>query len=236
MMNDFTVASTKETNLFMQQYCRSEKSRLSIIKHFAVETEVYEVLAPGQQVYSWINGGKLIGDTVIAFLVKDLYNLKIYYPVFPESIGKQLLKAWGMPLPPKWSIYAYDNKQLYMEKADEFNQEMRRLLLYGRLFISLQQRGFCPMPYSFKEIYLQLNKFSNDSVDVSVVRMVNAVLREYLHVKGRFMNCNNLQDFIAYLHKNILYCHLSTQIFPDCGSYWRKRMNNAIFRRVHGNL
>lgn len=202
MMNDFTVAATKETNLFMQQYCRSEKSRLSIIKYFAVEPEVYEVLAPGQQVYSWINGGKLIGDTVIAFQMKDLYNLKIYYPVFPENIGKQLLKAWRMPLPPKWSIYAADYKKLYTkaEAADPLNQEMRRLLLYGRLFISLQQRGFCPMPYSFKEIYLQLNKFSNDSVDVSVVRMVNAVLREYLHMKSRFMNCNNLQDFIAYLH------------------------------------
>lgn len=200
MMNDFTMASVKEINLFMQRYCRNEGTRLQIGKYFKVDVEVYEDLAPGQQVYSWINGGKLIGGTVIAFQVKDIQNLNLYYPVFPEAIGKQLLKAWGMPLPHKWSIYADDNKWLYTETADELNQEMRRLLLYGRLFISLQQRGFCPMPYSFKEIYLQLSKFSNDSVDVSVVRMVNAVLREYLHMKGRFMNCNNLQDFIVYLH------------------------------------
>lgn len=200
MMNDFTVASPKEINMFMQQYCRNTKSRLSIIKYFAVEPEIYEVLAPGQQVYSWINGGKLIKDTVIAFQIKDLHNLKIYYPVFPESMGRQLLKAWRMPLPPKWSVYVDDNEKLFTEAVDPLNQEMRRLLLYGRLFISLQKRGFCPMPYSFKEIYFQLNQFYNASVDVSVVRMVNAVLREYLHMKGGFVNCNNLQDFIVYLH------------------------------------
>lgn len=200
MMNDFTVASPKETNIFMQQYCRSEKSRLSIIKYFAVETEVYEVLAPGQQIYSWINGGRLISDTVIAFRIKDLYGMKIYYPVFPENMGKQLLKAWRMPLPPKWSIYTMDNKWLRDGNADSLNKEMRRLLIYGRLFISMQRRGFCPMPYSFKEVYLQLSEFSNASVDVSVVRMINNVLREYLHMEGRFMNCTNLQDFIAYLH------------------------------------
>lgn len=200
MMNDFTIASVKETNLFMQQYCRNEEARLQIAKYFKADVEVYEALAPGQQVYSWLNGGKLINGTVIAFQVKDLDKLKLYYPVFPEAIGKQLLKAWRKPLPPKWSIYADDNKRLHTGAADELNKEMRRLLLYGRLFISLQRRGFCPMPYSFKEIYIQLSEFSNASVDASVVRMVNAVLREYLHMEGRFMNCSNLQDFIAYLH------------------------------------
>lgn len=93
-----------------------------------------------------------------------------------------------------------DNKWLRDGNTDSLNKEMRRLLIYGRLFISMQRRGFCPMPYSFKEVYLQLSEFSNVSVDVSVVRMINNVLREYLHMEGRFMNCTNLQDFIAYLH------------------------------------
>lgn len=202
MMNDFTVASAKEINLFMQRHCKNEKARLRIARYFKVEVEAYEVLAPGQQVYSWINGGKLIGNAVIAFRVKDMREMRLYYPVFPETIGKKLLKAWRLQVPPKWSIYAADNRWLHYGEEDRLNQELCRLLIYGRLFIGLQRQVYCPLPYSFKELYLQLHEFSDATVDISVVRMVNNVLREYLHKDSLFMNCSNLQDFIAYLHNS----------------------------------
>lgn len=199
MMNDFTMASAREINLFMRQYCRNEQTRLRIAKKFRVDTEVYEVLAPGQKVYSWINGGKLINGAVVAFQIKDMEGLKLYYPVFPEVIGKQLLKAWRLPAPPKWSIYQADSAWLYDTDADGLNKEMRKLLIYGRLFISMQQQVFCPLPYSFKEIYNQLSESSDISIDASVIKMVNNVLREYMRLGKTFTNCRNLQDFIIYM-------------------------------------
>lgn len=200
MMNDFTLASDRENNLFRQRYCRNEQTRLSIAKYFKVDVEGYEALAPGQQIYGWVNGGKLIGDAVIAFRAKDMREMKLYYPVFPEAVGKKLLRAWKLPTPPKWSVYAADNKPMLQSDADKLNKEMRRLLIYCRLFINSQQRVFCPMPYGFKEIYFQLTAFPGNSVDVSVVDMVNQVLCRHLQTEGAFTSCQNLQDFITYFH------------------------------------
>ncbi len=230
MIRDFTIASVRENNLFMQKYCRNEKARLSITKYFKVDVEGYEDLAPGQQIYGWLSGGKLIGDTVISFKVKDLREMKLYYPVFPEVVGKRLLITWDLPQPPKWSVYVENNKWAYGSEVNRLNKEMRSLLIYSRLFISLQQRVFSPMPYSFKEVYYQLNQFPNAAVDSSVVNMVNRVVSHTLKIQMNVLSYANLQDFIVYFQNRYKFLSLLDGDFSGLRKLLKQGEDTFIFK------
>ena len=230
MDDNFTIASARETNLFMHKYCVNEKARLSIAKYFTVDVEGYEDLAPGQQIYSWLNGGKLIGGTVIACKVKDLHEMKLYYPVFPELVGKRLLKTWKLPLPPKWSVYVDENKWFYESNVSQLNREMRSLLIYSRLLMSLQKRVFSPMPYSFKEVYFQLNEFPDAIVDRSIINMVNQVMSDLLTIEKSFMGYANLQDFIGYFHNKYKLLALLDADFSSLRQLLRQGEGTVIFR------
>ena len=195
--NYYSVATEREVNRFMQRYCKNESSRLRISKWFLVDAEVYEDLAPGQKVYSWICGGKLIGESIMTLKVKDFAHMKIYYPIFPADMGSKLLRSWKIAMPPKWSVFADSYRH---ENVEAINLEMRHLLVYARLFISMQRKSSCAMPYGFKEIYLQLHTFPDHTVDASVIMLVNNILGQYLHLDGNCINWENLQEFITYLH------------------------------------
>lgn len=208
MMNDFCLASEREKNLFKMQYCKNQQSRLSIPKHFRVEVDAYEDLAPGQTVYSWIGGGKKIRDAVITFKVRDMQRMLLYYPVFPSGMGRELLKGWDMPLPSKWSVYDEPYRSSLRQGAwrvtaepfvDRQNRQMRHLLIYARLFVVMQHACSYPMPYGFKEIYRQLVAYPEEGVDVSVIILVNNVISQYLALNDNILNCKHLQDFITYL-------------------------------------
>lgn len=56
------------------------------------------------------------------------------------------------------------------------------------------------MPYGFKEIAEQLHEYPEQAVDGDVVVLINKVISQYLFQDGAFLSCQNLHDFINYLH------------------------------------
>ena len=197
-MKDNFLDYVKEINLFMQRFCANAQARYDIIKYYDVFVHVYEEYAPGQKVYGWANMGKLIGDAGVTFKVKNKRNGHIMYPVFKPVMAKDMLKHWHWPMPPKLSVFAPAKNTPYTP-VDPVNQEMRNLLAYARLFISLQQRYSVPLPYAFEETFHQLHDFPEETIDGAVVVLINRVIRYHLNVEGTFMNCKHLQEFITYL-------------------------------------
>lgn len=198
-MNDYIMAFGKEVNLFITKFCKNQQLRLNIPRYFRVEVEAYEDLAPGQTVYSWMYGGRKLRDTAITFKVRDMTNLKLYYPIFSVATGKALLKNWQLSLPPKFSVFAHKPKPRTVA-PDKINQEMRNLLAYARLFVSIQKIYSCPMPYGFKEVFLQLYACPQESIDSSVVVLINNVISQYL-ANSHVIECRHLQEFIIYLQQ-----------------------------------
>ena len=80
------------------------------------------------------------------------------------------------------------------------NRQMRNLLAYARLFVSMQNRFSTPMPYGFKEIFEQLHDYPEQAIDGSVVSLINKVISQYVCMESTVFNCKSLQEFIIYLH------------------------------------
>lgn len=202
-LDTYQPAPVRERVLFMEHFCNSSVTRLNLPKMFDVEIDSYEDLAPGQWLYGWLCKGRQLHDTVMTFKVIDKRNGFYYYPVFPREVAKTLLRAWKWPVPPRWSIYAdyAEYRKRYCPPAEKKNQQLRNLLAFARLFVTMQHyhHSYTAMPYGFREIFNYLYTFPESSVDVSVVRLINKVLGECLREEGAFLNCDNLQIFISYL-------------------------------------
>ena len=199
MMNEYIIAYGRPVVIFMSKFCRNSATRYSIPSYYRVSVDVYEEYAPGQRVFAWYKNGVLIGGAGMMFRVEDRYNKLLYYPIFPVPMAKELLKQWHMSIPPKWSVYGAAN-QAKGQSVDPINQQMRNLLAYARLFVSMQQRFSTPMPYGFKEAYEQLHAYPDQAVDGSVVALINRVLSQYLCMESTVTNCKYLLEFITYLH------------------------------------
>ena len=68
------IASGREANLFMTNFCQNNEARYRIPEYFTVSVDVYEDYAPGQTVYGWVNKGKLLRNSGIMLKVEDDYN------------------------------------------------------------------------------------------------------------------------------------------------------------------
>lgn len=198
-MNNYIMAYGRPVNCFIKQFGRSIQTLYQIPNYYPVEAHAYEEYAPGQLVFSWHKNGRLIGDAGVMFEVLDHQHRLAYYPVYPLRIAKLLLQKWGMILPPKWSVYAPTTKAKD-SAVHPINRQMRNLLAYARLFVSMQNRFSTPMPYGFKEIFEQLHDYPEQAIDGSVVSLINKVISQYVCLESTVFNCKNLREFIIYLH------------------------------------
>lgn len=92
-------ANAQQIHKFKEQYCHSESSRKRISIDFTVKVGAFEQLLPGKKVTSYATGSRDIKNAYIAFKVEDIANELIYYPIFSESLGRELAKMWGLELP-----------------------------------------------------------------------------------------------------------------------------------------
>ncbi len=201
-MHKCRLASTKENLRFQHDYCCNEAAIAKIIKNFKVEVEAYEELPPWHCVYNADGSDVLLKDTVIMLKVSDLGNRVVYYPVFPESVGKKMLANWHIALPPKITVFADIRVETGADVAVHVdNQSLRRLIAFSRLFTMVPNRSHAPMPYGFNNLYAQLYQVPEMGVAPETVRMINEILGDFINASGRerYIYCDNLQDFIDYL-------------------------------------
>lgn len=205
----------KEVNLFMRLNCATAEARYNIPLFYDICPHVHDAYAPGQKVYGWANMGKLIGDEGVMFVARNKRNGRILYPVFKPAMALDMLKHWQQPMPLKWSVFAHDQAEAAKGvKVHPVNQEMRNLLAYARLFVSMQHRLMVPLSYGFEETFEQINRYPELSIDAAAVALINKVIRGHLICEGVFVNCKHLQEFIAYLHNKYTMLKFIKGDFP----------------------
>lgn len=199
-------ANFHQIKRFKEQYCHSASSRKRISVDFTVKVEAFEQLLPEKKVTSYATGGRDIKNAYIAFKVEDKANELIYYPFFSESLGRELVKMWGLELPRKMTIFVTEGenggsggKSAGLPRKED-NKKMLQLILYARYMMILYVSEPEPMYGTFKEIYDKLYQNPDASVDPKDIKKVNSAIFSYLNKKHQ--KFSNLQDFIKYLQCN----------------------------------
>ncbi|MGM9528879.1 MAG: hypothetical protein ACI3XH_02610 [Phascolarctobacterium sp.] len=213
MMNNI-IDYHKEVNLFMRLLCSSTKARYSIIKYYYILPHIHDVYAPGQLVYGWAKMGKLIGDEGVMLIAQNRHTGRILYPVFQPVMAFDMLEHWQLPRPIKWSVYQDDD--LYGKDAPTMhpiNREMRNLLSYARLFVSMQYRMQVPLSYGFEETIKQIYMYPEQPL-IGGVEVINRVIGHHLYSDGTIINCKHMQEFIAYLHNRYTLLKFVEGDFP----------------------
>lgn len=203
-------ANEAQINWFRHQYCKSGDKRLKMNEDFEVKVLSYEELLPGNIVRSYASGNKEICGAFIVFEVSDLEREIIYYPVFSESVGRELIRAWDMKLPSKMTVFIDDGnggggghrdtgERDEQKKKD--NRKMLLLILLARSMMILHVKEPEPMRDPFKRIYNKLLEHKKYNVFESDIKIVNSAIQSFLKKPINLDNENfvNLQDYIRYL-------------------------------------
>ena len=213
-------ATNKQVENFKTEYCMNNISRLRIQDDFIVEVNSYEELLPGKTIKSYATGNRKINGGFIIFRVLQQDSNIIYYPVFSESVGRSLVKEWGLKLPKKMTIFSQirnynneNNRNNCRESEEERrrdgkrtkeNKQMLQLIQLARSMMILHVEDPGPMRNPFKSIYDTLDTHPGYSVFESEIKKVNTAILHFLNgpTNKKNENFKNLQEYICYLEKN----------------------------------
>lgn len=205
------VATNNQIELFKQQYCISEDRRLAIRDDFNVMIESYEELLPGNTIRSYANGNREINNAFIIFKVWDIENDIIYYPVFSESVGRQMVRAWNLQLPRKMSVFVDGENgnggnhvvgRDYIQRNED-NRNMLQLIQFARSMMILHVNNPSPMKDPFKSIYEKFETHPRYAVFAKDIKSINTAISNFLQSTTNTENENfeNLQQYIVYLQE-----------------------------------
>lgn len=208
-------ANRNQINHFKEAYCKSEETRFCMKEHFKVMVESFEELLPNQTVKSYAFREQDITGAFIMFRVYDSINNVNYFPVFSETVGREMLKQWGMKVPLKRTIFRADNnggdgtggngggnKKL---KYHETNTMLRNLILLVRCLMTFNIKEPQPMDGAFEKIYKKLQDHHHYHAMDYDIKAVNTALGNFLEKGIRINNhdITNLQDYINFLETSV---------------------------------
>lgn len=204
-------ASKIQIEQFKENYCKSREQRLTIIRDFKVKVLSYEELLPGNTVRSYATGNREIDKGFIVFEVLDVVNDVTYNPVFSESVGRQLVKEWGLKLPSKMTVFTGTGNSTgggtrKSEKTDrrkEENKQMLQLIRLARSMMIMHVSEPEPMREPFRSIYNKLEQNPHYEVWESDIKSINTAISNFFSKPVNKMNENfeSLQQYISYLQK-----------------------------------
>ena len=211
-------ANIKQIGQFKREYCGSKDSRLAIKNNFVVDVMSYEELLPGNTVRSYATGSREINGAFIVFEVMDTTNDITYYPVFSDTVGRELVKEWGMKLPSKMTVFAsmgnsgggnHGTGGQIIQRIDE-NRKMLQLIQFARSMMILHINEPEPMRAPFRDIYDKLEKNPRYSVFEQDIKSINTAILHFFKkpVNTTNENFTNLQQYIAYLQERYPNQHL----------------------------
>lgn len=211
-------ANIMQIEQFKREYCRSSDRRFAINEDFAVEVMSYEELSPGKAVRSYATGSREINSDFIVFKVTNTIRDITYYPVFSGTVGRELVKEWGMELPSKMTVFACDGNggggnhgtdSHIIQRKDE-NRKMLRLIQFARSMMILHINEPEPMGEPFRGIYDKLEKNPRYNVFESDIKSINTAILHFFNkpVNTKNENFTNLQQYIVYLQGRYPNRHL----------------------------
>lgn len=207
-------ANKNEIDRFKKEFCYNEKRRIEMSNYFSIEMDSFEELLPGKEIHSYACGNRRITTSFIIFKVTDETNNILYNPVFSESVGRKLAKAWGIPVKSKMNLFADENRHdntaditnsyKINKKENEDNRNLRKLIILSRSMIILHSIEPRPMDKAFKEIYDKLESNKGWKVYASEIKSINTAISSYINSKRNKENENfsNINDYITYIESN----------------------------------
>ena len=204
-------ANTRQIAEFKRIHCQTGDTRIHIADHYNVQIESFEELLPGKSIRSYAFGSRAITRSFVVFRVTDPESDVVYYPVFSESVGRQLANTWELVLPRKMTIFSTPNlneSEVHGGvnqgvRRNHENRQMLQLIQFVRSMMILHIEEPTPMRDPFKTIYDNL--YSNPSKEVCVkdVKSINTATSNFLAKKINTSNENfsNLQDYINYVRQ-----------------------------------
>ncbi len=192
---------------FKRQYCTNSNARLTINDDFIVEVLSYEELLPGNTIRSYATGNRRINNAFIIFKVTDTYNDIIYYPVFSETVGRQLVSKWGLKLPKKMAVFTHkvngygggNPRAGHLIKRKDENEKMLRLINFARSMMILHEDEPKPMNGPFQKIYAKLESHPEYDVFEQDIKSVNTAILHFISKSANIEKFTNLQQYIVYL-------------------------------------
>lgn len=188
-------ATWAEEAHFRRRFCQRDKARLSLIHFYRIDIEAFETLPPWYGTPNAARTKGLLHDSVIMLRVSDPRERISYYPVFNEAIGKRLLAAWELPVPPKMSALRDSQRSLRLGQhvgVAPDNISLRSLLAFARW--SMLQQGQHPlMAEGFNTLYQQLHVYPELGVAPEALLFVNEVIGSLLAQQQR----TSLQSFVS---------------------------------------
>ena len=192
-------ANIRQIDQFKMEYCRSRDRRLVIKNNFVVDVMSYEELLPGNTVRSYATGSREINGAFIVFEVTDTDNDITYYPVFSDTVGRELVKEWGMRLPSKMAVFAsignrggenHGEGGQIIQRKDE-NKKMLQLIQFARSMMILHINEPEPMRAPFKGIYEKYEKDSGCNVSEQDIKSINTAILNFFKKPVNTTSDNN---------------------------------------------
>lgn len=223
MEKDFREANRDEIERFKKDYCKNAENRSKIFDDFKVSVNIFSESLPDKTYCSYATGEKEITGAYIIFDVQDLTQKIVYYPIFSEAVGRQMLKSQErISIPQKTSIFLEENisKNSFLstsykkgDKSVKVNSDAIKTITLI-LFI-YQLMGFhIEHPKQIYGILKELlDKFSehpNFKPFPEELYKINNTLEKFLakEINTKNENFNNLQDFIDFIkEKYPEYCN-----------------------------
>lgn len=224
--NDFQIMK------FKKKYCLNDESRQKMLEDFDIEVESFEDLLPNKTVQSYATGSREINKSFIMLKAYDKTSTIVYYPVFSESLGRQLINQGNLKLPNKMSIFKSisergdksTNEKINTQhsenktKRKEENKKMLQLIIAARHMMILHIKDPKPMVSPFRDIYRKLENHPYYDVFASDIKSINTAIGNFLKkdINTKNENFENLQQFITYLkNQNIALKDLNFKILSD---------------------
>lgn len=148
---------------------------------------------------SYATGSREIDGGFIVFEVTDTINDITYYPVFFDTVGRELLIEWGMKLPSKMKVFAsignvdsgnHGTGGQIIQRKDE-NRKMLQLIQFVRSMMILHINEPKPMRAPFKGIYEKYEKDSGCNVSEQDIKSINTAILNFFKKPVNTTSDNN---------------------------------------------
>ncbi len=198
-------ANEHQIQIFKKFYCSNQKNREEIFKNYRVSVEAFVELFPGQQINSYASGNRKITDSFIMFKVYDDKSDVCYFPVFSETVGRQMLRGRNIELPQKLSVFSNGQNKgqettgYFLggsnHTTDKSNYLLRTLIIFVYSIRTYNQSNPSPMVGPLKTIFDRMNSDPSLCASPSEIKSVNTVLKSFLS----YTKFNSLAEYINFI-------------------------------------
>ena len=198
---------------FKINFCEGAEARKKLAERFEIRMLQFEEMPPGKCVRSYASGSKAIYGSYMIFEAKD--SEYIYYPVFSETVGRELAKLCNCAIQPKMTMFRSGSSKSTTVKTNKTtnntgqverkpdNAQLLNLIVIARNMMVFHVMDPKPMYGPLAKIYHKLEEHPRFSVFADEIHTVNKMIGIHLKKLNEKPNAeyHSLNEFIAFIDK-----------------------------------